>query len=200
VTNKRIAPEERRVLIVEGAARLLDEHSFGDITVEMLREEVGLSKGGLYHHVRSMNDVLVMVCELAAQEMLQGLEKARAHQGSSRDRIDVLVSEHFELVQRYGGALWAFFGERNRLPADERDRVISLERAYLRGMTELFDDMAAAGDMRRLDTLTVAEAMLGMVNWVARCHRSRASAASLRVTLVELFVGGVLEPLPPDES
>lgn len=42
---------------------------------------------------------------MAADQMLEGLDKARAHEGSSRERIEVLVSEHFDLVLRYGGAL-----------------------------------------------------------------------------------------------
>jgi AcrR family transcriptional regulator len=202
VATKRIAPEARKALIVDAAARLLDERGFGDITVEMLRDEVGLSKGGLYHYVRSKNDVLILVCEMAAQGMLDGLERAQSHQGSPRERIDVLLSEHFDLVLRYGGALWAFFGERNRLTPDERDRVLVLERQYLHGVKAMLDEMKAAGDLRELDTTTVSEALLGMVNWVARWHRGRTPVSSLRATLVDLFVGGALHgahppPRPP---
>jgi AcrR family transcriptional regulator len=193
VAAQRIAPEARKALIVEAAARLLDERGFGDITVEMLRDEVGLSKGGLYHYVRSKNDVLLLVCEMAAEEMLHGLEHAQGHQGSPREKIDVLLSEHFDLVLRYGGALWAFFGERNRLTPDERDRVLVLERRYLHGVKAMFDEMRAAGDLRELDTTTVSEALLGMVNWVARWHRGRTPVSSLRATLVDLFVGGALQ-------
>lgn len=197
MAEKRIPPGERKALIVDAAARLLDERGFGDITVEMLREEVGLSKGGLYHYVSSKNDVLVLVCEMAAQEMLNGLDRALAHEGSARERIEVLLSEHFDLVLRYGGALWAFFGERNRLSPEERDRVLVLERQYLHGVKAMFDDMRAAGEMRELDTMTVSEALLGMINWVARWHRGRTAVSSLRATLVDLFVGGALQGVVP---
>jgi len=193
VAAKRIAAEERKALIVDAAARLLDEHGFGEITVEMLRERVGLSKGGFYHYVRSKNDVLVLVCEMAAREMNEGLDRARAHEGPARERIEVLLHEHFDLVTRYGGALWAFFGERGRLSPTERDRVLVLERQYLYGMKAMFDEMRAAGDLRDLDTLTLSEAFLGMVNWVARWQRDRRGADDLRATLVDLFVGGALD-------
>jgi AcrR family transcriptional regulator len=192
----RIPAEERRALIVDAAARLLQERGFGDITVDMLREESGLSKGGLYHHVRSKTDVLVLVCEMAAEQMVEGLERARAHDGSARERIDVLLSEHFDLVLRYGGALWAFFAERARLSDDERERVLSLERRYLRGMEAMFDDMRDAGDLRELDTATLSQAFLGMLNWVARWHHDKAPVSSIRATLTDLFVNGALVQRP----
>jgi hypothetical protein len=129
---------------------------------------------------------------MAADQMLEGLDKARAHEGSSRERIEVLVSEHFDLVLRYGGALWAFFGERNRLSPVERDRVLVLERKYLHGMKAMFDEMRAAGELRELDTMILSEAFLGMVNWVTRWHRGQTGVSSLRATLLDLFVGGAL--------
>jgi AcrR family transcriptional regulator len=192
----RLQPSERRALIVEAATRLLAEHSFADITIDMLRDEAGLSKGGLYHHVKSKSEILVLVCEEAARSMVEALETAEQHEGTARERVELLMRVQLEVVFRYGGALWAFFSERSRLTAQERERVIALERRFVRGVKALFDDMKASGELRDVDTLTLTHAFIGMINWVARWYRGKPAIQGLSDTLATLFLDGSFRSAP----
>jgi AcrR family transcriptional regulator len=184
-----LSREDRQAVIVDAAIRLLDQWRFGDITVEMLRQEAGLSKGGFYHHVKSKNGVLLMVCENAGLAMLQALNRAQVYAGTPREQIEVLVTAYLEVVLVYRGALWAFFAERNRLPPDECERVLDSEREFLRGVADMFDRFKASGDVRDVDTATLTRALLGMVIWVTRWHR-KPNSAELRRTLTEIFING----------
>jgi AcrR family transcriptional regulator len=185
----RLSREDRQAVIIDAAVKLLDRQGFGDITVEMLRQEAGLSKGGFYHHVKSKNDVLLMVCENAGVAMVQALNKAQVYEGTPREQVEVLLGAYLDVVLVYRGALWAFFAERNRLTPDERERVLHWERKFLRGVADMLDGFKASGEVRDVDTGTLTQAFLGMINWVTRWHRKPNSDA-LRRSLTEIFIDG----------
>ena len=54
----RVDPEVRRQAIVEAAFQLFRRDGFDSVRVDDILEEVGLSKGGFYHHFKSREDIL----------------------------------------------------------------------------------------------------------------------------------------------
>lgn len=176
----RTSPEERRDQIIEAAASLLRERSFSDITVGTLQAHLGLSKGGLYHHIKSKNDILFLVCEQAGRNMLAALADAERVEGRARDRLDQLVSGHLAAMSRYGGALWAFFSERDNLPAEKRDHIVRLEREYLHGVVRLFQQAQESGEVYDdVSPRLLADALLGMINWFVRWRPSELDGEQL---------------------
>lgn len=158
----------------------------------MLRDEVGLSKGGLYHHVKSKNDILLMVCDAAGGAMLESLHAAQTLEGSGLERLKTLLGSHLDLVLEYGGGMWAFFAERRHLSDEERDRVLAWERKMVHGVRRMISDVIEAGELRQMDTLVVSHTFLGMINWVTRWYRGNPPVAEVKQTLTELFFNGVL--------
>jgi AcrR family transcriptional regulator len=195
----RTDPAARREQIVRAAALLLQEHSYADITMRMLQDRLGLSKGGVYHHVTSKHDILFLACEEAGRTMLAALSEAQQVEGSARARLKRLVEGHLRAVQSYGGALWAFFSERDKMPPEQRDAVLRLEGEYLKGIVALLRDAQASGEVYDdVDPRVLADALLGMLNWFARWRApGEADAARLSTTFVRIFADATFAPEPP---
>jgi AcrR family transcriptional regulator len=185
----RTNPAERRDQIVEAAATLLREHSYADITIRMLQDHLGLSKGGVYHHVTSKDDILVLACEQAGHSMLAALAQAQQVEGTARAKLERLVEGHVTVVSKYGGALWAFFSEREKLPADKQKLILKLERDYLRGIVALLREGQASGEVHAdVDARLLADALLGMINWYVRWRSPRpADQHRLGTTFARIF-------------
>ncbi len=188
----RLSPDVQRQRIANAAAELLADRPFADVTVEMLREELGLSKGGLYHHVGSKNEILLLVCDTAGEALLASLAEAAQLPVGSRARLALLLERHLDLVERYGGALWAFFSERNRLAPDERERVLEWERRYLRGVEQLLEEAREEGVLGDVDIQVAAHTFVGAANWVTRWHRGKPSREAMRETLATILFDGML--------
>lgn len=190
---ERLVPAVQRERIVEAAARLLWERPFAEVTIDQLRDELHLSKGGLYHHVRSKAEILLLVCEHAGEAMLAALEEAGSIEAPPRQRLELLLERHLELVERYGGALWAFFSERDRMNPADRERVLQWERGYIGGVVALLDEARAAGVLRDVDTTVVAHCLIGVGNWITRWYRGRPSRAQLHAIITTIVFDGVFE-------
>jgi AcrR family transcriptional regulator len=195
----RTSPDARRDQIIEAAAGLLRERSFSDITVKTLQDQLGLSKGGLYHHIKSKDDILFLVCEQAGESMLTALADAEGVEGPARAKLDRLITGHISAVNKYGGALWAFFSERDKLPTDKREHVLRLERDYLQGIVALFRQAQATGEVYDdVDPRLLADALLGMINWFTRWREAQHSGEQLSKTFARIFADATfVETQPP---
>ena len=102
----KVSPEyiqARRAEILEGARRAFAKHGYEGATVARLEEEIGLSRGAIFHHFPSKLDLFV---ELAVgdnrryQQLLaeQGVEAVlRAIATADRDWLNVLVETEVRL-------------------------------------------------------------------------------------------------------
>lgn len=192
----RLPPSEQRERIVEAAVRLLARQPFADITVERLREDLNLSKGGLYHHIRSKSEILLLVCEHAGEAMLAALENARGTVGTPRQRLEVLIGSHLDVVDRYGGALWAFFSEREHMDVVDRERVLQWERRYLEGVVDLLEEAKHSGELRDVDLVVLAHTVIGVANWTTRWYRGRPTRSALAESIGSILFDGAFVSVP----
>lgn len=58
MVKKRLRPEARKKEILAAAAKLITEKGYSHVTMEDVVEATGLSKGGLYHYYKSVDDIL----------------------------------------------------------------------------------------------------------------------------------------------
>lgn len=67
--RRRMAPEERRQLILDAAQRLFAERGWDAVTVADVLTEAGISKGGFYHHFSAKEDLLDGLVERLAEQI-----------------------------------------------------------------------------------------------------------------------------------
>lgn len=61
IKRSRMSAEDRRTAILDVATDLLSTQPWEDVTVALLLDAAGISKGGFYHHFTSKDDVLEAV-------------------------------------------------------------------------------------------------------------------------------------------
>ena len=111
------SPEDRRDAILEAAIGVFAQHGFDAATTDAIARAAGLSKGGLYWHFRSKDDILAALLEqffnqelavlesgLAERELeLATLQKAlHAFENRSKAELDPRYEELATLQQKIG--------------------------------------------------------------------------------------------------
>ena len=68
--RRRLAPEERRALLVEAGARLFAERAYDDVLMEDVATAAGVSRALLYRHFPGKRELFAAVYRQAAEHLL----------------------------------------------------------------------------------------------------------------------------------
>lgn len=191
----------RRVIILATAARLFHERGFEGTSIQEVAEACGLTKAGLYHHIRSKEDLLVeiLTAGLDLFEIEVVIPVLRLHDPQARLRAWILG--HVRLINQPGyREATLLLHEPIRLPVPVQARVQGRQRRLVRQLEGLVRDALLARGATGVDPKVAAFGMLGMVLWTSRWFRRDGPLSCERVAqeLADLYLGGLLRsPLDP---
>jgi AcrR family transcriptional regulator len=135
--SARAAQAERtRQQILETAQRLFTEHGYDATSLQMIADEMGLTKAAVYYHFHAKTDILHAAMQPGIQRLEGLLDKAAALRGR-RARIEYLVNGFVDfLIQNRHYAVMA-----STDPAAKRDKLNSESTTMRqRALTLLFGD------------------------------------------------------------
>jgi len=136
MSTRAVQAERTRQQILETAQRLFAELGYDATSLQMIADELGLTKAAVYYHFRAKNEILQAIMLPGIERLKALLDDAAAIRGR-RARLEFLVSGFVDfLVQNRHYAVMAATD-----PAARRDKLDD-ESATLRqrGLTLLFGD------------------------------------------------------------
>jgi AcrR family transcriptional regulator len=159
---RRQAPAvKRRAQIIEAALSCFSERGYHATTMDHLVAASGLSKGSLYWHFESKEDVFLAVFDHIAQEIFGRLDEG----AGDRDVVSLLRGELALFLKRFGAErrlalAWLEFMNHPR----GRERMAELYREARARFTVLIQAGIDAGELRALPAPKVAAVLMGMVD------------------------------------
>jgi len=173
---------ERREQILATAARLFAERGYHGVSVGDIGRSVGVSGPALYKHFDSKDAVLAEMLVAISQRLLaEGRARVDRAVGPA-DALASLVEWHVEFALEHPALIVVQDRDWQSLPAHARERVRSLQRAYV--------DLWAEQLRRRHPGLTVdrgramAHATFGLIN--STPHSSLLPTQEMRDLLREM--------------
>ncbi len=188
-------PASKRMQILATAGQLFYEKGFEATSIQDVAAACGLTKPGLYHHIRSKDDLLLEIC-------LRGLDVFEAEVvapalavADPLERLWVWMDRHIRLVHEpCVQQVTILIHERTRFPGPAEAQVRDRKRRLVRILETAFRDAVAAGRLRPLHPKVAAFSMVGMVLWTSRWYRPEGelSRDDLARELRQLFFGGLV--------
>ena len=148
--SARAAQAERtRQQILETAQRLFTEFGYDATSLQMIADEMGLTKAAVYYHFHAKTDILHAAMQPGIQRLEGLLDKAAALRGR-RARIEYLVNGFVDfLIQNRHYAAMA-----STDPAAKRDKLNSESMTMRqRARTLLFGDNPTGTERLCFDTM-----------------------------------------------
>lgn len=102
-----------RSLIINSAIQIISQNGLSALTAGRLIDQAGISKGGLYHHFRTMQEVEVEVLERIMQNISLSIN-AYPSPETPMEFLDLVEQElfsHFVTDSEYARALYAYMSE-----------------------------------------------------------------------------------------
>jgi AcrR family transcriptional regulator len=81
---------EREQLILDVAQNMLHQHGFSQLTMDRVAEAVEYSKGTIYNHFSSKEDLICAMCCRCINKLIELFENAARYPGNTRERFSAI--------------------------------------------------------------------------------------------------------------
>lgn len=160
--------QERERLILQAAEDLLLEKGYHETSIDDIAARVGISKGTVYLHFATKEDLVVALVEQGMRSFLHALDETLSSPASPREKLHAIIT------QFYGTHAGRSFGLRNRLfespellgrLAERRQAKSALWEEPMRRICALLDAGKAAGEFDpALPTPVMRALLIGMLS------------------------------------
>ena len=192
----REATIEPRQEILRTAARLFQQQGYDATPMNDVAAALKLSKGGLYHHFQSKDEILFHIMSDAMDITEERVINAARRVEGAEERLRTLIRLHIEVViSEEDREITVMLHENHPLPAGFRRKINARKKDYVHFVENLIADVQRQRNSpARVTPRAAAFALLGMINWVYQWYKPEGSlqAHNLVPQFTELVFGGIL--------
>jgi len=155
-----------------------------------------LSKGGLYHHFQSKDEILFHIMSHAMDITEERVINAARRVEGAEERLRTLIRLHIEVViSEVDREITVMLHENHPLSPALRKRINARKKDYVHFLENLIAEVQAGrGRKGNVTPRAAAFALLGMINWIYQWYRPQGSLQeeSLVEQYTEIFFQGAL--------
>ncbi|EHK85076.1 TetR/AcrR family transcriptional regulator [Saccharomonospora azurea] len=111
--------EDTRTRLLATALRLFSEHGVGATSLQMIADELGVTKAAVYYHFKTKDEITEAVAAPALQELIARMDEAE-RQRTRGAQIDHALSGFVDLIVRYRSLIALFNSDPGIMRAIDR--------------------------------------------------------------------------------
>jgi AcrR family transcriptional regulator len=164
----REATLDSRQEILRTAARLFQQRGYHATSMNDVASALKLSKGGLYHHFQSKDEILFNLMDHAMDITQERVINSVRDIVDPEERLRMLIRRHIEVVLSVRDReITVMLHENHPLPPSLRRRINARKKEYVHFVENLIVDVQRARHSRgSVSPRAAAFALLGMINWI----------------------------------
>lgn len=197
-------PASRRMLdsIYRAAADLIVEKGFEATTLAEVGNAVGLAKSGVYHHIKSKEDLLYDIMRHGMARLEQDvIEPARAVTDPA-DRLRLLAQRYAEFIlgaedgTGLGPRVTTLVHESRGLSPARKREIEQARWRYYRFIRATMQELADQGRFAPVHPTVAAMSFFGAMVWLAQWYRPGGDLTRQEVigSMVEMTAGQLIRP------
>jgi TetR/AcrR family transcriptional regulator, cholesterol catabolism regulator len=189
---------DSRQEILRTAARLFQQRGYDATSMNDVAAALKLSKGGLYHHFQSKDEILYEIMNHAMQITEERVLNPVRGIADPEERLRALIRLHIEVVlSPRDREITVMLHENHPLPPALRKRINSRKKDYIHFLENLMgevQDKVLHQARSKVTPRAAAFALLGMINWIYQWYKPEGElqAQNLIPQFTELIFGGIL--------
>src|SRR5436853_3139406 len=184
---------EPRQEILRTAARLFQQQGYDATSMNDVEASLKLSKGGLYHHFQSKDEILFEIMNHAMDLTEERVLAPVRNINDAEERLRALIRLHIEVVlSPRDREITVMLHENHPLPPALRKRINNRKKEYVHFVETLMGEVQRARRARgSVSPRAAAFALLGMINWIYQWYKPEGELQAQH--LVPQFTTLVLE-------
>jgi len=187
---------DSRQEILRTAARLFQQRGYDATSMNDVAAALKLSKGGLYHHFQSKDEILFEIMNHAMEMTQERVIAPVLEIADPMERLRALIRLHIEVVLSPGDReITVMLHENHPLPPTLRKRINHRKKEYVHFVESLIADVQRSRGLKgSVSPRAAAFALLGMINWIYQWYKPEGElqANNLIPQFTDLLFGGIL--------
>src|SRR5208283_923595 len=197
----RLQPRQE---ILRTAARLFQQRGYDATSMNDVAASLKLSKGGLYHHFQSKDQILFEIMNHAMEITDERVLTPVRGIADPEERLRALIRLHIEVVlSPRDREITVMLHENHPLPPSLRKRINSRKKDYIHFLENLMAEVQNKSLQNKLrhphhakakvSPRAAAFALLGMINWIYQWYKPEGDlqAQNLIPQFTDLIFGGI---------
>lgn len=192
--------EEGRLEILAAATTAFMELGYARASIDEIADQLGATKGRVYHYYRSKADILMDIHRHVLDMMYREV-KALAESETAAEALRAMVRRHVMIIMENLAFTRVALLSTTDLFVNERQRgfvkeISQVRSAYENLFVEVLERGMRSGEFRQANARLLAKPLLGSLNWTTMWYADRpgASVASRREiadTVADYVMSGV---------
>jgi TetR/AcrR family transcriptional regulator, cholesterol catabolism regulator len=188
---------DSRQEILRTAARLFQQRGYDATSMNDVAAALKLSKGGLYHHFQSKDEILFEIMNHAMEITQERVLNPVRGIADPQERLRALIRLHIEVVlSPRDREITVMLHENHPLPPALRKRINARKKDYIHFLENLMAEVqkqVQKESSRRVSPRAAAFALLGMINWIYQWYKPEGElqAQNLIPQFTDLIFGGI---------
>jgi TetR/AcrR family transcriptional regulator, cholesterol catabolism regulator len=169
----REATIEPRQEILRAAARLFQQQGYDATSMNDVAAALKLSKGGLYHHFQSKDEILYHIMSHAMDITEERVINVVRRIEGAEERLRTLIRLHIEVVlSEEDREITVMLHENHPLPPALRRKINGRKKDYVHFVENLVADVQRQrNSTSQVTPRAAAFALVGMINWIYQWYR-----------------------------
>jgi TetR/AcrR family transcriptional regulator, cholesterol catabolism regulator len=193
----REAMLDSRQEILRTAARLFQQRGYHATSMNDVASALKLSKGGLYHHFQSKDEILFNLMDHAMDLTQERVINPVRDIPDAEGRLRALIRRHIEVVLSVRDReITVMLHENHPLPPSLRRRINARKKDYVHFVENLIAEVQRARhSSRSVSPRAAAFALLGMINWLYQWYRPEGTLQQEHLVqqYTEIFFAGAFQ-------
>jgi AcrR family transcriptional regulator len=194
--RQEIRPEPRQE-ILRAAARLFQQQGYDATSMNDVAAALKLSKGGLYHHFQSKDEILFHIMSHAMEITEERVVKVARRIEDVEERLRTLIRLHIQVVlSPEDREITVMLHENHPLPPALRRKINGRKKDYLVFIENLIAEVQRKRNSQSPVTPRAAAfALAGMINWIYQWYKPGGplTGDALVQQYTEIFFQGALD-------
>jgi TetR/AcrR family transcriptional regulator, cholesterol catabolism regulator len=206
----REATVDSRQEILRMAARLFQQRGYDATSMNDVAAALKLSKGGLYHHFQSKDEILYEIMNHAMEITEERVLNPVRGIADAEERLRALIRLHIEVVlSPRDREITVMLHENHPLPPSLRKRINGRKKDYVHFLEKLMGEVQEKAQAMarkegqanhkpvnakpKVSPRAAAFALLGMINWIYQWYKPEGDlqVQNLVPQFTELIFGGI---------
>jgi AcrR family transcriptional regulator len=164
---------DSRQEILRTAARLFQQQGYDATSMNDVAAALKLSKGGLYHHFQSKDEILFDLMDHAMDITQERVINPVRDIADPEERLRMLIRLHIEVVLSVRDReITVMLHENHPLSPSLRRRINTRKKDYVHFVESLIAEVQRARQSKgTISPRAAAFALLGMINWIYQWYR-----------------------------
>lgn len=187
---------DSRQEILRTAARLFQQRGYDATSMNDVAAALKLSKGGLYHHFQSKDEILFEIMNHAMEITEERVLAPVRALSDPEERLRTLIRLHIEVVlSPRDREITVMLHENHPLAPTLRKRINARKKDYVHFMESLIAEVQRSRRSKgSVSPRAAAFALLGMINWIYQWYKPEGELQTHNLVpqFTDLVFGGIL--------